>query len=66
MEEAEAAAAAGKKKGKGAARESVDGGAGANQERSFQEIVSGKEQYEVCRLFLASLQLVRDLACVVG
>lgn len=29
------------------------------QERSFQEIVSGKEQYEVCRLFLASLQLVR-------
>jgi len=25
----------------------------------FQEMVSGKEQYEVCRLFLASLQLVR-------
>jgi len=26
----------------------------------FQEMVSGKEQYEVCRLFLASLQLVRE------
>ena len=26
----------------------------------FQEMVSGKEQYEVCRLFLASLQLVRN------
>ena len=25
----------------------------------FQQMVSGKEQYEVCRLFLASLQLVR-------
>lgn len=60
--EAEAAAAAASKKGKGkaAARESVDGAGG--KERSFQEIVSGKEQYEVCRLFLASLQLVRGRA----
>lgn len=62
MEEAEAEAEAASKKGKGkggkaAARESVDWGAGG-KERSFQEIVSGKEQYEVCRLFLASLQLV--------
>lgn len=68
MEETEAEAEAASKKGKGkggkaAARESVDGAAGG-KERSFQEIVSGKEQYEVCRLFLASLQLVGERVCM--
>ncbi len=47
------------KKGKGKGQAQDESASENEDPRSFQDIVSGKETYEVCRLFLASLQLVR-------